>query len=64
MPHIALSEGVPGIVDAFAFHRKTAQPMREVVEIWLRGPGSLSRGTRGTRAVNMKLRRLPAYATK
>ena len=42
MPHIALPEGVPGIVSGFAFRPETAKPMRELAHILLHGPNSLS----------------------
>ena len=46
MPHIQLPEGLPGISSAFAFRPETAKPMRELAEVLLRGPGSLSSGER------------------
>ena len=46
MPHIALPEGLPGITGGFAFRPETAAPMRELAEILLRGPSSLSSGER------------------
>ena len=46
MPHIHLPEGLPGIVSGFAFRPETARPMRELAEILLRGPSSLTSGER------------------
>jgi uncharacterized peroxidase-related enzyme len=46
MPHIALPEGLPGIRGAMAFRPETAKPLNEIVEILLRGPGTLSPGER------------------
>ena len=46
MPHIALPEGLPGITAGFAFRPATAKPMRELAEVLLRGPNSLTRGER------------------
>lgn len=46
MPHIALPEGFPGITGGFAFRPETAQPMRELVEVLLRGPSTLTSGER------------------
>ena len=46
MPHIALEQGVPGIVSAFAFRPETAKPMRELAETLLRGPSTLSSADR------------------
>lgn len=48
MPHIALEEGVPGIVSAFAFRPETAAPMRQLAETLLRGPSTLSSADRET----------------
>lgn len=46
MPHIALPEGLPGITGGFAFRPETARPMRELAEVLLRGPSSLTSGER------------------
>lgn len=46
MPHIALPEGLPGITSGFAFRPETAAPMRELAEILLRGPNTLTSGER------------------
>jgi uncharacterized peroxidase-related enzyme len=46
MPHIKLPEGLPGIVSGFAFRPETAKPMRELAEVLLRGPNSLTSGER------------------
>jgi uncharacterized peroxidase-related enzyme len=46
MAHIALEKGVPGIVSAFGFRPETAKPMRELAEILLRGPNSLTSAER------------------
>ena len=46
MPHIALTEGVPGILGPMLFRPETAKPLNELAEILLRGPSSLSRGER------------------
>jgi len=43
MPHIALTEGVPGILGPMLFRPETAKPLNELAEILLRGPNSLSR---------------------
>jgi AhpD family alkylhydroperoxidase len=44
MPHIALPDGLPGITSAFAFRPETARPMRELAELLLRGPSTLTSG--------------------
>ena len=46
MPHINLPEGLPGITSGFAFRPETAKPMRELAEVLLRGPNSLTSGER------------------
>jgi len=46
MAHIALEQGVPGIVAAFQFRPETAKPMRELAEILLRGPNTLTSAER------------------
>jgi len=46
MPHIPLPADLPGITSAFAFRPETARPMRELVEILLRGPHTLTSGER------------------
>jgi uncharacterized peroxidase-related enzyme len=46
MAHIALPEGLAGITSAFAFRPETAKPMRELAEVLLRGPNSLTSGER------------------
>lgn len=46
MAHIALEEGVPGIVSAFGFRPETAKPMRELAEVLLRGESTLTSAER------------------
>ena len=46
MPHISLPEGLPGITSAFAFRPDTARPMRQLAEVLLRGPSTLTSGER------------------
>jgi uncharacterized peroxidase-related enzyme len=46
MPHIPLPEDLPGITSAFAFRPETARPMRELAEVLLRGPHTLTSGER------------------
>src|SRR5687767_441730 len=56
MPHISLPEGLPGITSAFAFRPQTAKPMRELAEVLLRGPSTLSSGERETIAAFVSAR--------
>ena len=46
MSHIALPEGLPGITSGFAFRPETGKPMRELAEVLLRGPNTLTSGER------------------
>jgi uncharacterized peroxidase-related enzyme len=46
MPHIDLPPELPGISSAFAFRPTTAKPMRELAEVLLRGPNTLTSGER------------------
>jgi uncharacterized peroxidase-related enzyme len=46
VPHIALPEGLAGITSGFAFRPETAKPMRELAEVLLRGPNTLTSGER------------------
>src|SRR5271169_6013389 len=46
MPHIALPENLPGITAGFAFRPETAKPMRELAEVLLRGPNTLTSAER------------------
>jgi uncharacterized peroxidase-related enzyme len=46
VPHIALPDGLPGITGGFAFRPETAKPMRELAEVLLRGPSTLTSGER------------------
>ena len=46
MPHISLPDGFPGITAGFAFRPETARPMRELAEVLLRGPNTLTSAER------------------
>jgi uncharacterized peroxidase-related enzyme len=46
MAHIQLQEGIPGIRGPMAFRPETAKPMRELAEVLLRSPNTLSPGER------------------
>jgi uncharacterized peroxidase-related enzyme len=46
MPHIALPPDLPGIVSGFAFRPETAKPMRELAEVLLRAPNTLTSAER------------------
>ena len=56
MPHIALPEGLPGITSGFAYRPETAKPMRELAEVLLRGPSTLTSGERETIAAFVSAR--------
>ncbi len=46
MPHIDLPESLPGITGPMAYRPETAKPLRELAEVLLRGPNSLTSGER------------------
>lgn len=46
MPHITLPDGMPGITGGFAFRAETARPLRELAEVLLRGPSTLTSAER------------------
>jgi AhpD family alkylhydroperoxidase len=46
MPHIQVTEGLPGIRGLFAFRPETAKPLCELAEILLHTPGTLSMAER------------------
>jgi uncharacterized peroxidase-related enzyme len=46
VPHIPLPPDLPGISSAFAYRPETAKPMRELAEVLLRGPSTLTSGER------------------
>lgn len=45
-PHIPLEEHLPGITGLLEYRKDTAQPIRELTEVLLRGPSTLTRGER------------------
>jgi uncharacterized peroxidase-related enzyme len=46
MPYIPLETHLPGITGLLEYRRETGEPIRELTEILLRGPSSLSRAER------------------
>jgi uncharacterized peroxidase-related enzyme len=46
MPYIPLKENLPGITGLLDFRKDTALPIRELTQILLRGPSTLSEGER------------------
>lgn len=46
MAHVSLPEGLPGITGLLEYRLDTAEPIRELTQILLRGPSSLSQGER------------------
>ncbi len=47
-PHIALPDGLPGITSGFAFRPETAKPLRELADVLLHQPNSLTGAERET----------------
>jgi uncharacterized peroxidase-related enzyme len=48
MAHIAIEEGIPGILGPMMFRPETTKPLRELAEVLLRGDNSLSSAERET----------------
>jgi uncharacterized peroxidase-related enzyme len=46
MAHIALQEGLPGIVGPLYFRPETAKPLNDLAHVLLTGPSTLARGER------------------
>jgi len=46
MPYIPLEEHLPGITGLLEYRKDTAQPIRELTQILLRGPSTLTEGER------------------
>src|ERR1700712_4870438 len=46
MPHIAVEEHLPGITGLLEYRKDTAQPIRELTQILLRGSSTLTEGER------------------
>ncbi|MBL7749375.1 MAG: carboxymuconolactone decarboxylase family protein, partial [Chitinophagaceae bacterium] len=46
MPYIPLEEHLPGITGLLEYRKDSAQPIRELTQLLLRGPSSLTEGER------------------
>ena len=46
MPHIPLEEHLPGITGLLEYRKDSAQPIRELTQVLLRGPSTLTEGER------------------
>ncbi len=46
MAHILIEEGLPGIIGLLEYRKDSAQPIRELTQVLLRGPSTLSEGER------------------
>ncbi len=46
MAYIDVEEGLPGIIGLLEYRKDTAEPIRELTQILLRGPSSLTEGER------------------
>ena len=46
MPYIPLEEHLPGITGLLEYRKDSAKPIRELTQVLLRGPGSLTEGER------------------
>ncbi len=63
MPHIDLGNEEAGIRSLFMYRPETAQPMRMLAEILLRGPSTLTRGERELIATYVSSRNGCSYCT-
>jgi uncharacterized peroxidase-related enzyme len=61
LPHIPLSPDLPGIRGAMAFRPETARPLNDLVDILLRGPGTLTLGERELIATYVSSRNSTEY---
>jgi uncharacterized peroxidase-related enzyme len=61
LPHIPLSPDLPGIRCAMAFRPDTARPLNDLVDILLRGPGTLTLGERELIATYVSSRNSTEY---
>ncbi len=46
MPHIPLEDHLPGITGLLEYRKDSAQPIRELTQVLLRGPSTLTKGER------------------
>src|SRR5258708_20629009 len=56
MAHIRLQDGLPGMVGPLAFSPDTAQPLRQLAEVLLRGPNTLTSAEREMIAAHVSYR--------
>src|SRR3984957_15584583 len=56
MAHIAIEDGIPGILGPMKFRPETTKPLRELAEALLRGPSTLSSAERETIAAFVSAR--------
>lgn len=56
MPHIELTDGLPGIRGLLAFRPETAKPLGDLAEVLLRGPSTLTRAEREMIAAHVSFR--------
>jgi uncharacterized peroxidase-related enzyme len=61
LPHIPLPPDLPGIRGAMAFRPDTARPLNDLVDILLRGPGTLTLGERELIATYVSSRNSTEY---
>jgi uncharacterized peroxidase-related enzyme len=56
MAHIQLQDGLPGIIGLLAFSPDTAQPLRQLADVLLRGPNTLTSAEREMIAAHVSYR--------
>ncbi|MEO6150307.1 MAG: peroxidase-related enzyme [Mucilaginibacter sp.] len=63
MPYIPLEEHLPGITGLLEYSKDTAAPIRELTQILLRGPSTLTEGERELIATVVSNRNLCSFCT-
>lgn len=63
MPYIPLEEHLPGITGLLEYSRETAKPIRELTQVLLRGPSTLTEGERELIATIVSYRNTCTFCT-
>ena len=63
MPYISLEQHLPGVTGLLEFRKDTATPLRELTQILLRGPSSLTEGERELIATIVSYKNECVYCT-
>jgi uncharacterized peroxidase-related enzyme len=63
MPHLSLPDHLPGVTGLLEFRKDTGKPLRELTQILLRGPSTLTEGERELIATVVSSRNQCKYCT-